>query len=170
MVDVLETADAWIYDMDTHFIRNEDDVRTFMEEPYRGRERLLAKGEWYLQAGRGVQERAPADLEGCLRRVRDEGVAYALNFPDGAMNLNLIRDKQYLAAYCRAYNSFAADFAGQSNALGAMAVLPFDNVPAAVEEVNRAITQLGMAGVFLSLRVASVLDGIHGHEIRAASF
>lgn len=144
-------AGAWIYDMDAHYIGQEHKVRAFMEEPYCHRSRLLPSSEWHLRAAdQGSQDHAPEDLEGCLSHLQEEGVAYSLNFPVEAMQLNLIRDKKYLAAYSRAHNNFAADFAGRSQAFGAMAVLPFDNVPAAVEEVNRAITQLGLAGVFLS--------------------
>jgi len=141
--------DCWIYDMDAHIIETDNDVRPYLDEPYRSRRGgLLAIDEWHLSVGR--RPRAPKSLEDRLREMQEEGVICSLLFPTRAMDVNTMRDKNYKAAYCRAYNDFIGDFCRQAPALKAVAVLPFDDVAASGEELNRAVTKLGLVGVVMS--------------------
>jgi predicted TIM-barrel fold metal-dependent hydrolase len=140
---------CWIYDMDAHIIETDNDVRPYLDERYRNRRGgLLAIDEWHLSVGR--RPRAPKSLEDRLREMDQEGVICSLLFPTRAMDVNTMRDKGYKTAYCRAYNDFIADFCRQAPALRAVAVLPFDDVDAAVKELNRAATKLGLVGVVMS--------------------
>jgi hypothetical protein len=139
----------WIYDMDAHIIETDNDVRPYLDERYRNRRGgLLAIDEWHLSVGR--RPRAPKSLEDRLREMNQEGVICSVLFPTRAMDVNTMRDKRYKAAYCRAYNDFIADFCRQAAPLRALAVLPFDDVDAAVEELNRGVTKLGLVGVVMS--------------------
>ncbi len=142
-------ANRWIYDMDAHIIDTDEDIRPFLDERYRNRNgSLLALDEWH----RGLirRPRAPQDVTERLRVLDEEGVICSVLFPSRAMDVNTMRDKAFIAAYCRAYNSFIADVCQRAPALRAMAVLPFDNVCAAVEELTRAVTKLGLVGVVMS--------------------
>ncbi len=139
----------WIYDMDAHIIDTDEDIRPFLEKSYRDRAgSLLATDEWH----RGVirRPRAPQDLAERLRILDDEAVICSVLFPTRAMDVNTMRDKAFVAAYCRAYNTFIADVCRQTSALKGMAVLPFDNGSAAAEELTRAVTKLGLVGVVMS--------------------
>jgi predicted TIM-barrel fold metal-dependent hydrolase len=142
-------SERWIYDMDAHIIDTDDDVRPFLDERYQKRNgSLLALDEWH----RGVirRPRAPQNLTERLRVLEEERVICSVLFPSRAMDVNTMRDKAYVAAYCQAYNSFVADLCGKSPALKGMAVLPFDNVSAAVAELTRAVSKLGLVGVVMS--------------------
>jgi len=147
-----DTANSkcWIYDMDAHIIETDDDVQAFLEEPYRNRRGgLLAIDEWH-RGGGARRPRAPQNLEDRLRVMEEENVVCSVLFATRAMDVNAMRDRNFITAYCRAYNEFIADYCQRAKALKAMAVLPFDNVPAAVEELNRAVTKLGLVGVIMS--------------------
>jgi predicted TIM-barrel fold metal-dependent hydrolase len=140
---------SWIYDMDAHIIDTDEDIRPFLDEHYQKRKgSLLALDEWH----RGLirRPRAPQDLSERLRVLDEEGVICSVLFPSRAMDVNTMRDKAFVAAYCRAYNSFIADVCRKAASLKAMAVLPFDNVSAAVEELTRSVTKLGLVGVVMS--------------------
>src|SRR5262245_25539995 len=142
-------SERWIYDMDAHIIDSDDDVRPFLDERYQKRNgSLLALDEWH----RGVirRPRAPQNLTERLRVLEEERVICSVLFPSRAMDVNTMRDKAFVAAYCQAYNSFVADLCSKSPALKGMAVLPFDNVSAAVAELKRAVSKLGLVGVVMS--------------------
>jgi predicted TIM-barrel fold metal-dependent hydrolase len=143
-------SNCWIYDMDAHIIETDGEIRPFLEEPYRYRRgSLLAIDEWHR--GGGIRRpRAPQKLEDRLHVMEEENVVCSILFPTRAMDVNMMRDRNFIAAYCRAYNDFIADYCQKAPALKALAVLPFDNVPAAVEELNRAVTKLGLVGVVMS--------------------
>jgi predicted TIM-barrel fold metal-dependent hydrolase len=91
-----------------------------------------------------------ADAQDRQRVLDEEGVICSVLFPSRAMDVNTMRDKAFVAAYCQAYNSFIADVCRKAPALKAMAVLSFDNVSAAVEELTRSVTKLGLVGVVMS--------------------
>jgi predicted TIM-barrel fold metal-dependent hydrolase len=138
-----------IYDMDAHVIETDDDIRPLMPEPYRNRQGpLLGMDEWHVRVRR--RPRAPGDLEKRLAVMKDEGIAYSLLFPSRAMDVGTQRDRNFVVAFCRAYNDFIASECRQASQLKAVALLPFQDVAAAVAELNRAVTQLGLSGVVLS--------------------
>lgn len=140
---------CWIYDTDAHIIEADEDIRPFLEEPYcKRRGSLLAIDEWHRMGAE--RPRAPQNLEQRLRELEEEEVYCSVLFPTRSMDISTMRDTAFVAAYCRAYNNFAGDLCGKSSALKAVAVLPFDNVPVAAEELNRAVTKLGLVGVVLS--------------------
>src|SRR5207237_10853025 len=56
-------------------------------------------------------------------------------------------EKDFAAAYCGGYNDWIASVCKESPRLKGIGLVPFQDVPAAVAEVNRAITKLGLAGI-----------------------
>src|SRR5512145_2788939 len=140
-------AQIQIYDMDAHVIETDDDIRPLMEEPYRHKQGpLLGMDEWHVRVRR--RPRAPGDLEKRLAVMKEEGIAYSLLFPSRAMDVGTQRDKKFAAAFCRAYNDYAASVCREASQLKAVALLPFQDVPAAVAELRRAVSELGMCGAF----------------------
>jgi predicted TIM-barrel fold metal-dependent hydrolase len=76
-----------------------------------------------------------------------EGIDLSVLFPTSAFNVTRIPEKDYAAAYCRGYNNWVASICKESPRLKAVGVVPFQDVPAAVAEANRAISTLGLAGI-----------------------
>ena len=142
-------AKIQIYDMDAHLIESDDDLRPFMPKPYCDKQGpLLGMDEWHVRVRR--RPRAPGDLQKRLDVMKDEGIVYSLLFPSRAMDVGTQRDKNFTIACCRAYNDYAASVCREASQLRAVALLPFCNPAAAVSELTRAVTQLGLSGVVLS--------------------
>jgi predicted TIM-barrel fold metal-dependent hydrolase len=85
--------------------------------------------------------------------MEKEGLDLAVLFPTSAMYVIAFdrMDPRFAAAACRAYNDWLHDYiqaADPKRMFGAAAVSPHD-VTSAVTEVRRAVTTLGMKGVFL---------------------
>ena len=138
-----------IYDMDAHVIETDDDIRPLMAKPYRDRQGpLLGMDEWHVRVRR--RPRAPGDLEKRLAVMKQEGIVRSLLFPSRAMDVGTQRDKKFAAEFCRAYNDFIANECRQASQLNAVALLPFQDVAAAVAELDRAVAELGLSGVVLS--------------------
>jgi len=142
-------AKIQIYDMDAHVIESDDDLRPLMTEPFCNKQGpLLGMDEWHVRVRR--RPRAPGDLEKRLSVMKDEGIVYSLLFPSRAMDVGTQRDKRFAAAFCHAYNDYIAGFCREAEQLQGVALLPFQDVTAAVAEIKRAVTQLGLSGVVLS--------------------
>jgi predicted TIM-barrel fold metal-dependent hydrolase len=60
------------------------------------------------------------------------------------------RDENLVIAYCRAYNDYVGGMCNADPRFKAAAVVPFQNVFAAVSELRRAAGELGLVGVALS--------------------
>ena len=138
---------ASVIDADGHVRDRDADIRAYMEEPYRRRQgSLLPQDEWdssmYGKLGMDIH-----DVPTRLRDMDTEGIDVSVLFPTGGFRVTQIPEKDYAAAFCRGYNNWIASVCKESPRLEGVALVPFQNVPAAVEEVNRAITKLGLSGI-----------------------
>ena len=158
-------ADFAVIDSDMHLVQKNDDsdVRPFMGSPYSDQTGsvLPATGWDATEYGRIKPEDWTVDR---YRRAMDqEGIEMAVLFPTRALLLSQIppnglptgysaraRDENLVIAYCRGYNDYVAGICKADSHLKAAAVVPLQNVAAAVIEVKRAITELGLAGIALS--------------------
>jgi predicted TIM-barrel fold metal-dependent hydrolase len=71
-------------------------------------------------------------------------------YPTSGLGIGRVRDPDFNAALCRAYNDFIADYCTASPRLKAVANLPVNNPAAAAKELNRAVTKLGLCGGMLA--------------------
>ncbi len=102
--------------------------------------------------------RNPADLDGSdphsmLRGMDAEGVDIAIVFRTQCSHLIAIDDldPELSAAVCRAYNNWLRDFcATDSKRLKPAAVLPIQDVDAAVKEASRAVRECGAVSLVLN--------------------
>jgi len=138
---------AKIIDADGHVLDRDTDIRAFMEEPYCRRQgSLLAKDKWdasmYGKLGMNI-----TDVPTRLRDMDTEGIEVSVLFPTTGFAITQSPEKDYAAAYCRGYNDWIASVCKESPRLKGIGLVPFQDVPAAVAEVNRAITKLGLAGI-----------------------
>jgi predicted TIM-barrel fold metal-dependent hydrolase len=138
---------AKVIDADGHVRDRDADVRPFIEDPYCRREGSLVPGdEWdssmYGKLGMNIH-----DISTRLQDMDKEGIDISVLFPTGGFNVIRIPEKDYAAAFCRGYNNWVANICEESPRLKAVGLVPFQDVPAAVAEANRAITKLGLAGI-----------------------
>jgi predicted TIM-barrel fold metal-dependent hydrolase len=158
-------AEFSVIDADVHLVQKTDDsdVRPFMGSPYSDQSGSLlpATGWDPTEYGRIT----PDDWNpGHYRRAMDqEGVDVSVLFPTRALLLSQIpqnglptgysaraRDENLVIAYCRGYNDYVARLCKANPYLKAAAVAPLQNVTAAVTEIKRAVTELGLVGIALS--------------------
>ena len=135
---------AKIIDADGHVLDRDTDIRAFMEEPYCRRQgSLLAKDKWdasmYGKLGMNI-----TDVPTRLRDMDTEGIEVSVTT---GFAITQSPEKGYAAAYCRGDNDWIASVCKESPRLKGIGLVPFQDVPAAVAEVNRAITKLGLAGI-----------------------
>ncbi len=90
----------------------------------------------------------------------ETGIAWTVLYPTMGLAVGRITSEDYAAAVCRAYNSWLYEkfTAGNPKIMG-MALVPIQDVEAAVAELNRAVTELGMCGAMLP----SNGEGIKAH-------
>ncbi|MEE9549317.1 MAG: amidohydrolase family protein [Candidatus Binatia bacterium] len=139
--------DAKIIDADGHVRDRDADIRTHMEEPYcRRKGSLLPNDEWdssmYGKLGMDIH-----DVPTRLRDMDKEGIEVSVLFPTGGFSVSRLPEKDYAAAFCRGYNNWIASVCNESPRLEGVGLVPFQDVPAAVKEVNRAITKLRLVGI-----------------------
>jgi uncharacterized protein len=141
---------AKVVDADGHVLDRDADIRAFMDEPYRLRQgSLLAKDKWdasmYGKLGMNI-----TDVPTRLRDMDTEGIEVSVLFPTTGFAITQSPEKDYAAAYCRGYNDWIASVCKESPRLRGIGLVPFQDVPAAVAEVNRAVGKLGLAGIAIA--------------------
>ncbi len=140
-------VNAKVIDADGHVRDRDADIRAFMEEPYSRRQgSLLPNDEWdssmYGKLGMNIH-----DVPTRLKDMDKEGIDMSVLFPTGGFRVTQTPERDYAAAFCRGYNNWIASICKESPRLRGIGLVPFQDVPAAVAEVNRAITKLGLAGI-----------------------
>lgn len=141
---------ATVIDADGHVRDRDADIRAFMEEPYCRRQgSLLPQDEWdssmYGKLGMDIH-----DVPTRLRDMDREGIEVSVLFPTSGFGVSRLPEKDYAAAFCRGYNNWIASVCKESPRLKGVGLAPFQDVPAAVREVDRAITKLGLAGIAIA--------------------
>jgi len=137
-----------VIDADGHIVDRDRDVRPYLAEPHRNRRgQLLAGDGMDTSMGGLLGGREDNDLATRLKDMDSEGIETSVLFPTSSFNMSTIVERDFAVAYARAYNDFVADFCKQSPRVKAVALLPFQDVQAAVKEANRAIGELGLAAV-----------------------
>ena len=139
-----------VIDADGHVRDRDAEIRAFMEEPYCNRQgTLVARDKWdsSLYGKLGGRD---SDTAKRLSDMDLEGIQTSVLFPTSAFGITQSPEKDYAAAFCRGYNDWIADFCKQSPRLKGIGLVPFQSVSAAVQEVNRAITKRGLAGIAIA--------------------
>ena len=112
----------------------------------------------YLRKYRdGIGNPGPKEWDTFLEQ---SGIECTVVYPSAGLAVGRIVDGQWAIAACRAYNSWLYEkFVNASPKIKGMALIPVQDVEAAVEELRRAIKELGMRGAMLP----SNGEGIKGH-------
>jgi predicted TIM-barrel fold metal-dependent hydrolase len=106
--------------------------------------------------GRGLPEgvamatgrRGTSDPEARIEDLAVEGVDVQVVLGSLCFAACTLRDEGFALAFCRACNDYLAEFcSSHPDRLKAVAVVPLQDVPAAVGEMRRAVRELGAVGV-----------------------
>ena len=98
-----------VIDSDGHVQEHDADIRPHMEEPYcKRRGSLLPSDEWdsSMYGTLGMRVR---DATMRLHDMDRETINTAVLFPTSAFHMTRLAEKDYAAAYCRAYNNWIAE-------------------------------------------------------------
>jgi predicted TIM-barrel fold metal-dependent hydrolase len=137
-----------VIDADGHIVEKDRDIRAHLPEPYCNRRGpLLPSDGLDTSIGGRLGGLEDNDLPTRLRDMDQEGIDVSVLFPTSSFSLISFVENNYAIAYARAYNNFISDICSQSPRLKGIALVPFQDVKAAMDEVNRAITKLGLAGI-----------------------
>ncbi len=147
-----------VIDGDGHITEDVDAIQRLLPAPYGDivRAQSLFPPLDHLHAARAVETppqrdgRPPVGPEGWLAFLEDVGIEWTVLYPTRGLSYGKIVSLDYAAALCRAYNdwlyqtylSFNPRFKG-------VAIIPMQDPEAAVVELRRAVTELGMVGAML---------------------
>lgn len=160
-----------IIDSDAHVNESLDALAEHLAPEYRDRAPQLMKDTWsmtrILMEGRlypdprlrqrhakkvegkdlgGVQAGA-SNAQARLADMDTEGIDVQVIYGSLGLAISTVKDKDYGIALARALNDYYADFCSANpSRLKCMAALPAQDIPAAVEELRRVVTELGHLG------------------------
>lgn len=137
-----------IIDADGHIVERDGDIRDHLPEPYSSRTgSLMASDGMDTSMGGKLGGMEHNDVPTRLKDMDREGIDLSVLFPTTSFGVTGVMERDYAVAYARAYNDFIASVCKQSPRLKGIAVLPFQDVGAAVKEADRAISKLGLVGI-----------------------
>ena len=158
-------ADTQIIDADAHLVQlaDDSDVRIHMEKPYNEVLHSIFPGTGWDPSNYDLSAPSKWDSESHVQAMDKERIDLSILSPTQGLLVSQIpkqglptgyraqiRDRDLAAAYCRGYNDYVAGICRQSPRLKAVGLVPFQDVPAAVPEVKRAVTELALAGIVVS--------------------
>lgn len=150
-----------VIDADGHVVERDDQLLRYLDEPFKGREDLLtgpffpSLDGWHRAArriadGKGRTLTAPQAKE-WLAFLDTAGIEMSVLYPTSGLAYGLVKDREWATALARAYNTFLhTEFLQPGKGrLRGMALIPLQDIPEAVKELRRAVTELGMVGAVL---------------------
>jgi predicted TIM-barrel fold metal-dependent hydrolase len=157
-------------DADGHIREIENDVFEYLPENYKRRREavlyfpLLPHHGWHRQAGRhgtGSSFLIPS-VQDWQKALADGNLEAAVIYPTRFMHIGQVGMVEFAIDLSRAYNDYLFDrFLRHDSRLKGIAVLPLQDIGAAVQELRRTVREYGMVGGLLP---ADGLPRPLGHE------
>lgn len=151
-------AEWKMIDADGHIREIESDVFEYLPEHYKQRREavlyfpLLPHHGWHRQAGRrgmGSSFLIPS-LQDWQKALDQGNIEAAVVYPTRFMHIGQVGMVEFAIDLSRAYNDYLFDrFLRHDSRLKGIAVLPLQDIAAAVTELRRAIREYGMVGGLL---------------------
>ena len=112
--------------------------------------RTAQQAFWGLPT-KNTRDRATAMMPALLyERMEEIGLDYAILYPTAGLGIPRIPDTAARRSACRAFNIFSANFFSKfSDRMTPTAVIPMNTPEEALEELDHAVTQLGLKVVML---------------------
>ncbi len=158
-----------VIDADGHCVERDDEIAEYVV--YRGRSLRGLEGVgslplfpsldgWYRPAGDAL---AAGNAAAWQQFLDDTGIQMTFLYPTAGLAFGLIQDREWAVALARAYNDWLYHrYLQRDSRFQGMALVPVHDVPAAVTELRRAVTELGMRGAVLPS--ATGLFKAYGHR------
>ena len=150
-----------VVDTDGHIFEKDEIMLGYLEPPYRGRKEVLLypffpPPDGFHRMARRIVDKRPyvvgEDDPKTWAEVLDrEGIDRTVIYPTAALGVGYIQDPDWAVVACRAYNDMMADrYIKFDRRLGAVAVLPIQDIEESAKELRRAVKDLHMAGGVLA--------------------
>jgi predicted TIM-barrel fold metal-dependent hydrolase len=152
-----------VIDSDGHARDFDEFLKPFLSEPFRNRKGPFLPRETYDRNLGGTLGHSGVKLEERLAAMDKQEIDTAVLYPTSGLGIGRIKEKEFGAALCRAYDDFISDYCKGSPRLKAVANLPVNSPEEAAGELNRAVTKLGLVGGMLAAQA-------HGKNLGSAEF
>ena len=151
------TQQRHYYDADGHVIERDGDLGEFFEAPFAGfriprplpsLDRFHTPSSAFVLRREGTFE--PADAAKWLEFLDKTGIEWTVLYPTDGLAYGRVIYPEWAVAYARAYNNWLHErFVKVSPRLKGAALIPMQDVPSAVAELNRAVTELGFVAAMI---------------------
>lgn len=150
-----------LIDADGHVIERDAQILKYLDPPFRGCEDLLnfpffpSLDGWHRGARRVADGKGRQTVyvrsEDWLAFLDEADIELSVLYPTSGLGFGLIKDREWATALAHGYNTFLhAEFLqGSPTRLKGMALIPLQDIDAAVTELRRAVTELGMVGAVM---------------------
>lgn len=155
-----------ILDGDGHVIERDAELFEYLDPPYRGNTTLLGYpffpaldgyNRGAIMARLGIHQSYEITPQLWVDSLDKAGLESTVLYPTAGVAFTMIQDPEWATALARAYNNWFTDRYFRFNKrLRGMALIPLQDVPEAVKELRRAVTELGMVGAVLPANDADV--------------
>ena len=137
-------------DADGHVLDNRELVYRHLPENFKKREWWWTPRNTWDTTIEGQFGQPDVDSERWLRALDEGDVAQTVLFPTRLMNIGFVQEPELAAALCTAYNTYLKEeYLDVSPRFNGIALIPLQDVDAAVRELNRAVDELGMVSAML---------------------
>jgi uncharacterized protein len=147
-------------DADGHIVESDAEILQFLPKPFKDREDLLSFPFFPTLDGFHRQARRVADgkgryiVKGSLKEwqqfLDEDQIAWSVLYPTAGLTFGLVRDREWACALATGYNNYLYEtFTKSEKRLKGMALVPLQSVPDAVNELTRAVNELGFVGAVL---------------------
>jgi predicted TIM-barrel fold metal-dependent hydrolase len=156
-------------DADGHIMENLEQIAGFMDEPFNAPDRWGASASMIpsldnFHTPADGTPRTPGTFdrstgpEQWVQFMEKTGIDYAVLYPTVGLAYGNVSYPHWALAYARAYNNWLNEHYQQFNPkLKGVALIPMQDVPSAVAELERAVKKLGMVGAMIPS------NGLHEH-------
>src|SRR5262245_19786648 len=148
-----------IIDADGHVRETDEQIMEYMSAGYRSRRAamlyfpLVPHHGWHRSIPANdfrYQDFRVPDWREWAAKLDEGNIEITVLYPTRFMHIGGIGNPRYAVELCRAYNDFLAEqFLTQARRFRGMALLPLQDVSAAVKELRRAVKSHGMVGGIL---------------------
>jgi uncharacterized protein len=140
-----------IIDADGHAVDAEPVYRERLPERYRKRNFIYPSDGFDRNQNGTITKRPETPAQNLADNDR-EGIDLQIIYPTGGLFLSRVRETDYAVALCRTYNDWLYDWcSADRKRLTGVALVPLHvDVRAAIAEMERAVSKLGMVGVMVN--------------------
>jgi uncharacterized protein len=158
-----------VIDGDGHCIERDDELAEYayyLGQPVKGRSGVgvmpffPSLDGWFRVMSDKLSE---GDAKSWQSFMADTGIQMTFLYPTSGLAFGLVQDRDWAIGLARAYNDWLYHrYMQVDGRFKGLALIPIQDVPAAVEELRRAVTELGMPGAVLP--AATGLGKAYGHQ------